>query len=443
MKIWLNFLLLTPSLVFASEISNTPLSTSLIVYNSNIALVHEAREISVEKDKSSLVYKGVASSILTDSVNISLPKDVILYSQQYRYDELDLAKLLKAHINKPVTLIKADSKEALTLLSANPTSSIVQNSNGDIFSVASKDIGFTSIPASLITESSLVWNISSPHKANGKISLDYLVNNISFKCDYLLHVRQNQADLVGWITVNNHSGKAYQATELKVLAGEVSRAPQGYNGIQVKAMMAMRSDSLEVQSRGVEGYHIYTIPFKVDIANNENTQIKFIDKNAIQISREYTTIMNDPNYLTSKIKHSVDQTISFNNSGYELPMGIVRTYTDMENTRVFIGENSIEHSAKNDTISLTIGKAFDLHVSETIIKTASTKDYFDEEILYTIKNSSDSPKTITLKVPFLNQQNTHITTDKKYIFKDGYTLFNIKVDSNKEEKFKVRYESKR
>lgn len=434
--------MLTSSLAFSSEISEKPSSTSLVVYNSNIALVHEDRAIAVDKDKSALVYKGVASNIITDSVNVSLPKDVLLYSQQYRYDELNLNKLLYAHLNKKVTTLKDGRSELVTLLSTNGTSSIVQDNNGDIYSVLSKDIIFKSIPSSLITEASLVWNIYSKQKITSNMSLDYLVNNINFKCDYVLHVNKDIADLAGWLTINNRSGKAYKDTNLKVLAGDLSRNTDRYGSRQYKEVMAL-SDSMPVKSDAIEGYHIYTIPFKVDIANNEDTQIKFIDKRSIEIEREYISQMNNPNYLTSKIKHSVDQSISFKNSGYELPLGVVRTYTDMDKERVFIGENTISHTPKNDTVKLVIGKAFDLHVSETIIKSASSKNYFDVDILYTVKNSSDETKNITIKVPFLNQANAHITTDKRYIFKDGYTIFNIKADANKEESFKVRFESKK
>ena len=442
MKTLIKFLMLTSSLAFSSEISEKPSSTSLVVYNSNIALVHEDRAIAVDKDKSALVYKGVASNIITDSVNVSLPKDVLLYSQQYRYDELNLNKLLYAHLNKKVTTLKDGRSELVTLLSTNGTSSIVQDNNGDIYSVLSKDIIFKSIPSSLITEASLVWNIYSKQKITSNMSLDYLVNNINFKCDYVLHVNKDIADLAGWLTINNRSGKAYKDTNLKVLAGDLSRNTDRYGSRQYKEVMAL-SDSMPVKSDAIEGYHIYTIPFKVDIANNEDTQIKFIDKRSIEIEREYISQMNNPNYLTSKIKHSVDQSISFKNSGYELPLGVVRTYTDMDKERVFIGENTISHTPKNDTVKLVIGKAFDLHVSETIIKSASSKNYFDVDILYTVKNSSDETKNITIKVPFLNQANAHITTDKRYIFKDGYTIFNIKADANKEESFKVRFESKK
>ncbi len=155
-------LALTSSLVFfgtlsASTLNEKPTTNSLVVYNSNIGLVHEERQLSLDTKDTFIVYKDVASSIDTDSVNVKLPSGVTLYSQQYRYDKLTRAKLLEAFIGKEVMV----GKDSVTLLSYGGISCIIKTANNLIKSVNAKDIVFDAIPKALITKPSLVWNLKS------------------------------------------------------------------------------------------------------------------------------------------------------------------------------------------------------------------------------------------------------------------------------------------
>ena len=97
-KLYLNTLLI----LLSSSLYSSTLNNSLIVYNGNVGLVHEKKNISIKKSDSTITYEDVASTIETDSVNVKLPETVTLYSQQYRFDKLTLAKLLDAYISKAI-----------------------------------------------------------------------------------------------------------------------------------------------------------------------------------------------------------------------------------------------------------------------------------------------------------------------------------------------------
>ncbi|WP_345979739.1 hypothetical protein [Sulfurimonas sp. HSL3-2] len=427
------------SLLFGSTISNEPLSTSLVVYNSNLALVHEKRELYLDKDRSTIIYNGVASNIITDSVNISLPSSVTLFSQQYRYDKLELSKLLQKNIGEEVRY----EEDKAILLSFNGQNAIVKNERGHIYSVDAKKLAFLSIPSTLILKPSLVWNLYSPKKMKQDISVDYLVRGISWKSDYILRVANDKADLTGWITIDNRSGKPYVDSKLSVLAGDVAVNTPVYKQRAYDMLAEKAAPMTDVTTAPLQGYHIYSIPFKVTLADNEKTQIKFIQKNNILIEKLYSAMMSHPDYLSQKREHQVDQTITFKNKDYELPKGVIRTYTKFQDDTVFTGEANIAHTPKNDTVKVTIGKAFDIKASESIVKRTSTKTYLDEELLYSIKNSTDKTKTVTLKVPFVKNENAKVITSQPHSFKDGYIIFDVHVKANNEEKFKVRYEIKR
>ena len=441
-------LLLLSSNLFATTLSPSNKNNSLIVYNSNVGLVHESRDLKLTKNETQIIYEDVASSINTDSVNVSLPQGISLYSQQYRYDKLTPNKLLNAHINKKVSVkVMQDAKNfkiiSATLLSNDGASCIVREKN-KIIMVESKNIIVDTIPKELITKPSLVWNITSKKNIQSKMSIDYLINQIKWKSNYILNLDGDRGDLSGWITIDNRSGKAFENTSLHVLAGEINRAKQPRLDYHVvKSMARMQADAPEIAHQAHEGYHFYTIPFKVNLANNEKTQIKFTSENNLEIKRRYTVRMNNPNYFSGEIKHDVTQFISFKGLKYPLPKGIVRTYSKLQDTNILLGESNIVHTPKDTDISLKIGKNFDVKVTETLTQRDRGNWYHDNDVTYSVKNASDETKTVEILVPFSNNNSDEITTKQKYTFTKGNLVtFKVKVKAQSTKKFNVHYKTK-
>lgn len=440
--------LLISSTLFSTTLSPNSTNNSLIIYNSNIGLVHESRDLELHKDDTQIIYEDVASSIDTDSVNVSLPQGVSLFSQQYRYDKLTQNKLLDAHIGKNISAkVMQDAKNFTTinatLLSNDGNSCIVKHDN-QIITVESHNIIFDTIPEELITKPSLVWNITSQKSISAPMSIDYLIKQISWKSDYILNLDEKNTNLTGWITIDNRSGKAFENTSLHVLAGDINRvtAPR-QNYRQVKAMAMVADAATEVAHQAHEGYHFYTIPFKINLANNEKTQIKFVTKNNLDIKRKYIVQMNHPNYFSGEVSHDVTQKIEMKGLDIPLPKGIVRSYSKLDGTNILLGESAIKHTPKETPISLTLGKNFDVKVKETLIKRDRSSWYHENSVSYSVKNSSDTIKTIEILVPFTNNSSDKITSKQKYTFTKGNLVtFQIKIDPQSTKKFDVHFRSK-
>jgi len=313
-----------------------------------------------------------------------------------------------------------------------------------IISVKNADIMFSDIPKELITKPSLVWNVNVKEDVDDTMKLDYLINNITFKSDYILNLDQNTSQLKGWITINNRSGKAFKETKLSLLAGDINRAntnrPMPY---RVKAMNVM-NDNLQASHQAYEGYHFYTIPFKVSLANNEKTQLKFITRNAIASSREYSATLNNPLYIRSQIKSDINQYISLEGLDTPLPQGIVRTYSKLKGEIILLGENHIGHTPKNTPLKLKIGKNFDIKVTQTPTNRDDSKSRFDVTMEYKIVNNSDEEKRIELLVPFNTNDDSKIRTEKTYTFTKGnFVTFSTTVGANATESFKVNFKSRK
>ena len=448
-KITLAFIssLYISSSLFGATLSPDVKNNSLIVYNSNIGLVHEERNLEIKSSDTIIVYKDVAMSINTDSVNVSLPNTITINSQQYRYDKLTLSKLLEAHIGKKVEVRLLRNRNEFkiisgTLLSYTNNTAILRTINYKIISVKTSGIQFSAIPDTLITKPSLVWNVKVKEDTQTQMKLDYLISNINFKSDYILNVDTNSSTLSGWITINNRSGKSFNETELSLLAGDINRAHNNQPRLYESARMSEGVRVVKEQS--FEGYHFYTIPFKVTLANNEKTQIKFLDKNNLSVKRAYSAQMGNPLYLRGEREVSVSQAFLLDGLDMPLPSGTIRVYSQLDKKTILLGENSIKHTASNTPLNLKVGKNFDLKVKESVILRNDTKSNFNVDVLYSIKNSSEDNKTVNIVVPFNRQESSKITTDMKYNFtKANLVNFFLEVPAASSKKFKVKYESKK
>ena len=412
--------LVTSSTLFGVTIDQNSKNNSLVVY-SNIGLVHEQRELNLAEDDNKIIYEGVASSINIDSVNINLPTNVSLFSQQYRYDKLTKQKLLNAHIGKTIDVrVKDNAQNFQTieaiLLSNDGTSSIVKTKDNLIISVENKNIIFKTIPDELITKPSLVWNVKTDSEIQADMSIDYLINRIKWRSNYILNLTKEKAELSGWITIDNNSGKAFKDTNLYLLAGDINRVREHRVQREMVKMLRVADSSPNISQQAHEGYHFYTVPFKVTLANNEKTQLKFISQKNLDIKREYSSRMNNPNYFRGEIQHNVTQYITLKGLEYPLPKGVVRTYSKLEKTNILLGESSIPHTPKNTTIKLKLGKNFDVKVKETMLNYDDGTWNLDVDIKYSIKNSSDKEKNVEILVPFNKNSGSKVSSDENYRF---------------------------
>lgn len=434
--------ILSVTTLYSASISSDIHKNSLVIYNNNIGLVHEERILNFKKDDNSLIYKGVASSIDIDSVKLTLPKGINLFSQQYRFDKLNLAKLLNAHIGKIVEVKKNNNVINATLLSSDTKNSILKTKQGKIISVANKHIVFKSLPKELLTKPSLVWNLKTERDVNSKMELDYIINNISWKSDYILDISKNKAHLSGWISINNRSGKEFHDTALKLLAGEVNLIKkEQYKASREKVLMSVQNQNID--SLAHEGYHIYEIPFHVNLLNNEKTQIKFFEKSNLKIKREYSSILSNPLYFYGESTHKVTQSINIDALDTQLPKGIIRSYSKLKEETIFLGQNSIQHTPKNTDITLNIGTNFDIKVTQTLLEKSDNKLQRVSTMRYKIKNSSNELKTVKLLIPFNKHKNSLIKTKIPYVYKNGNLVsFELNIPADTEKEFEVTFSAK-
>jgi hypothetical protein len=370
----------------------------ITIYNDNRAFVNDVRHVEVQKGEQKLVYEGVPSSVITQSVIPTFSGlQTALYSQNYMYDLISLSSMLQNSINKTLDFYTNGKNPRLSrgvLLSVNPVM-IQEEKSGHIYSLErATQVIFDTIPETMITQPSLVWRMDAQKAGTLDIDLKYLTSGITWKSDYVLNLHKGMLDLRGWITVKNDSGVAYENAQITCLAGEVNKVKSDnqYDKRRMyKARTLMAVPVPAVKEESFSGYHIYKIPFRETIANKQQKQIRFIDKKGITYT-QYGVAKNHyfENYKEQKLHFT--NTIKFENTqanhlGISLPKGVVRMYQkDSSEQTHFIGEQRIQNIPEEESVTLSLGKLFDVVGEKKITKYSAKKRYKNVETTYSIRN---------------------------------------------------------
>jgi len=456
-KLLLSTLLLGSYALANTIVPSTGSDLKITIYNDNRAFINDTRKVDVVKGKQKLVYEGVPSSVVTQSVVPTFSgMNVNLYSQNYIYDLISLSSMLKNSINKNVEFYTNGDQPRLSrgkLLSQSPVM-MQEADTGNIYTLNNpSQVIFSNIPKSMITKPSLVWNMEAEKAGNLGIDLKYLASGISWSSDYVLNLKKKVFDLTGWITVNNNSGVAYKDAQITCLAGDVNRERLKHDNRkyeQIDAVMAMPVME-SVAEESFSGYHIYKIPFRETIANKQQKQISFIDKKDISYT-QYGVNTNSyfENYGEAKI--TFENTIKFentkeNNLGISLPTGIVRMYQkDSSEETHFIGEQRVHNVPEDENVTLTIGTLFDAVGEKTISKYKVRKHYRNVETTYNVRNQGKEPLILKIKEHIPTYGNKIIvetsckgkcSVKKKNAFIREFT---IRLDAKEKYKFTTEFE---
>jgi len=207
-----------------------------------------------------------------------------------------------------------------------------------------------------------------------KVEASYLTNGITWRADYVvtLNAKDDKADLSGWVTIDNKSGATYRNAKLKLVAGDVNRVKDEVEYKQKLGHMALAEASPAKQfvEETFFEYHIYTLERPSTIKDNQTKQISLVSAENIPVKKElvfrganyyYYSRYADP-VQNQKVAVFVEmQNRKKHNLGMPLPKGTVRVYKqDSEGSLQFIGEDSIDHTPKDEKIRVKLGDAFDV-----------------------------------------------------------------------------------
>ncbi|MGD1155685.1 MAG: DUF4139 domain-containing protein [Terriglobia bacterium] len=394
---------------------------AVTVYNSNIALVRDVRRLRLPVGTIDMRYMDIAAQVNPATVHIvslTAPKELNVLEQNYEYDLLSPEKLLQKYVGKELTLIRFITENNSTkevpvkaVLLAYNQGPVWKVGNEIITGMGADRYVFPDLPENLYSKPTLVWLLDNRKAGEQIVEASYLTNQVNWSADYVLtvHSDQKEADLNGWVTIVNQSGTAFRNAQLQLVAGELNRVyPQPAPMVRAMAMKAEAVGAAQFAQEALSEYHLYTLERHTDIQNNETKQISLLAAAGATVEKIFQ-VDGQQYYFQNQIspgqpvKEPVKVLLKFKNSeanslGVPLPAGTVRVYQgDSKGRLQFIGEDRIDHTPKDETVSLHIGNAFD------VVAERKQTDYqrlgpHNVEVAYEISLRNHKPDAITILV---------------------------------------------
>jgi hypothetical protein len=397
---------------------------AVTVYNSDLALVRDVRNVQIARGVADLHFMDIAATVNPATVHfrsLTEPARVSVLEQNYEYDLLEPEKLLRKYVGREVTLVRTrldgnttrDEEVKARLISYN--NGPVWEINGEIVTgMPTNHIRFPELPGNLFSHPTLIWTLENSGGTRHRVEASYLARSLSWIADYVLTVGRDDkaADIDGWVTVKNGSGTSFRNAQLQLVAGDLNRVKQELNAAMADAIqerVAVAAPQMSQES--FSDYHLYTLARKTTINNAETKQVSMLGATGFPVIKRYVVNGNFRYYRGAlhpgaPIKDDVEVFYQLKNEekvglGMPMPAGIVRVYqSDSKGGLQFVGEDRIDHTPKDETLNLKIGNAFD------VVCERKQKDFdkiadnvYELEYEITLRNHKSTAVTVEVNEP--------------------------------------------
>ena len=457
--------------------SSQETAPALTIYNQNFFIARERLPLDLTAGVNHVVFNGMTMHLEPDSVILRdlTGRPIQILEQSYRNDPVSQELLLSFYEGKTIDFAvgrNADGSDVkiqgkiirsgfvpTTWVNGYPQQTSTQpiiEVNGILRFGLPGEPRFPALSADSILKPTLNWQLSTTQAGRSEAEISYVSGGMTWQSDYNLVVADgaknsgtNMLDLVGWITMQNHSGKTFENARIKLMAGDVSKLQPPMSmakAVYAGEMRAMNDAAAPVvREKSFDEFHLYTLERSATLRDNETKQVEFVRATGIQSQRLYVydgaqvdqyayynpdQIRNDPGYGTASNKKIwVMQELKnseSNHLGIALPKGRLRFYRrDTDGTLQFIGENTIDHTPKDEMIRVYTGNAFDIvgERKRTNYRVDSSGHWMDETFEIRVRNHKKESANIRV-VEHLYRWTNWKLTEQSHQFKkhDAQTI---------------------
>jgi hypothetical protein len=397
---------------------------AVTVYNSDIALVRDVRNLRLARGTSDLHFMDIAATVNPATVHfrsLTEPSRVSVLEQNYEYDLLEPEKLLRKYVGRDVTLVRmrrtdgATQEEDVTARLLSYNNAPVWQIGGEIITGLQADhIRFPELPGNLYSRPTLIWTLNNNGGTSHRVEASYLAGHLKWNADYVLTVARDDkaADIDGWVTVVNGSGTSFKNATLQLVAGDLNRVRQVVGRMEADMMRSDKAAAAPPMAQeAFSDYHLYTLGRKTTVNNSETKQVSMLGATAFPVQKRYVVdgqafYYRNAQHPGAPIKDVVQVYYQFKNDekaglGMPMPAGTVRVYqSDSRGGVQFVGEDRIDHTPKDESLNLKIGNAFDVvcERKQTDFQKIASGVY-DVEYEITLRNHNTAPVSVEVNEP--------------------------------------------
>ena len=381
---------------------------SLTLYNQHFAVVREIIPLALKQGVNRIEFTGTTAHLEPESVILRDPsgKRVLqILEQNYRADPVSMEALLALYEGKtiefqvrngdrtemvPGKIVRAGNA-ARTPAPYGPqpapfSQAIIEIGGKLRFDLPGVPV-FPAITGDTILKPALDWTIQTDRAGAVDAELAYVSGGFNWEADYnVIQGAGNALDLIGWVAMENRSGRAFENARIKLMAGDVNKVQPQFRQFDVGGLVGGVGGGVpyqqQVTQKTFDEYHLYTLQRPVTLHDKESKQVEFIRADGIKSETLYVYdgLKVDPSRYMGAPAEAIRQDSGYgtqsnpkvwvmrefvnsaaNHIGMPLPKGRVRFYRrDTDGRMEFTGEDTIDHTPKDEKVRLFTGAAFDV-----------------------------------------------------------------------------------
>ena len=455
---------------------------ALTIYNQNFAVVRDTVPLDLKSGANAVVYSGATAQVEPDSVILRDPAgrhSLQILEQNYRNDPVSQELLLSLFEGKTIDFENErmrDNTQTREIISGKIIRSgfvpggeaqqpIIEVDGKLQFTLPGQPL-FPDLGDDTILKPAFNWLLQSDKPGKFDAEVGYITGGFDWSASYNLvsPEKGDLVDLVGWITMNNNSGKTFENAKIKLMAGDVNKIqPQTFGGrryrVTALAAGAMDENAPAVTEKAFDEFHLYSIARPTTLHDHETKQVEFVHAEKMLAPTIYVYdgaagyqfygLNTDQGYGESGNKKVMVMrefvNAETNQLGIALPAGKLRFYRrDDDGQLQFVGENTIDHTPRNETVRVTTGNAFDLvgERKQTNFK-SNIFNTIDESFEIKLRNHKKEPVEIRVVEHLYRWSNWKITAKSDdFVKKDSQTIefrVPVKPDEEKTVTYTVHY----
>lgn len=438
------------------------------------AMVRQDRPLELERGRSQVRFTDVAALIDPTTVtfrSLTDPEGTHVIEQGYRFDLVGADKLLERYIGREITVEQFHGESVERTrgeLLGTSGGLILRQGDGSVSTVRDYDnVHFPELPGGLITRPTLEWDVSAERGGEHETRVAYQTGGMTWWADYNATYSEADGcrlDLGAWVSLINQSGASYPQARLKLVAGDVHRAEQpGRARLHEMAVRTAQADAAGFEEKAFFEYHLYTLGRPTDLPDNATRQIELFEPaRGVSCRKElvyepvgagfrYGSQPATGSYGTSE-SDDVNVFLRFENSeeaglGIPLPAGRVRVNQadPADDSLEFIGEDTIDHTPKDEEVLVRMGNAFDVvgERKQADFRVDKAANEMEETFEIAIRNHKDEAAEVIVREHLYRWRNWEITeASADWEKQDARTIhFPLEVPADGEQtvRYTVRY----
>ncbi len=433
---------------------------ALTIYNQDFAVVRDELPLELKAGAQTVVYDSATATLEPDSVILRDPGGKVslqILEQSYRNDPVTQEYLLSFFEGQELDFLNTNADGTFRVVKGKVIRSgfqqrvqrqrtpygtqMVQTVDSPIIEVEGKlrfalpgQPLFPSLGNDAILRPRLEWKLNASVAGKVGAEVAYLTTGMSWEADYnvVAPEKGDTVDIIGWVTMENRSGKVFTDAAVKLMAGDVNKVQEGAAPYDARRMMRAPGavSAPVVTEKAFDEYHLYTLQNPVTLRDGETKQVEFVRATGVKAKRLYiydgvkadwsvwrNRLVGDDQNFGSEYDTKVAVVREFENTkenglGLPLPKGKLRFYLQDGDRRLeFTGENEIDHTPRNETIRVVTGNAFDIVGERRRVdwQIDTSRKTATEKIEVKVRNRKDEPVEVTVKEHVARWMNWEIT----------------------------------